>query len=656
MVFIRNATLIDGSENCRRFRANVLVRNGVITSIERIGEDVDSSTILLAANESILTIDASHLILCPGFIDMHAHSDLHLLSHPSHVPKLSQGITLEVIGQDGIGYAPLLDADRKADDEGLDSEQALEYVRKQIAGWNGDPEKAPGAAPFFTWRTTAEYLDTLDSHQLAVNVAVLVPQGNLRLLAIGPDFPPSSNSSSATPEQIKRMRQILRKSLDEGALGMSSGLTYVPGMYADYEELKALCEELVLARSDPRPGAPLFTPYYSPHHRSYGLNALAAYDEMLRLCLDTDVPIHLTHATLNFPPNAGKADELLAMIQEYEARGVDVSLDTYPYTAGSTTLAAMLPSWAAGGGVEVVMRRLRGHGETMVVLRDGEELKLEGQALLDAIREDVCIKGSDGCHGLSVDWDTLEIAGLGTSTANADPTLKGLVGKTVGDAARSSSSNLRDPFNLFVYILLTDSLSTSIIQHVGHEDNVRKMMRHHNHMLGTDALLAPSKCHPRAWGSIGRYLGWYARDIVKDAGEEWVGPDGRVEPPVSQTSPAPFEQKHTLEYLIPHLTSRPAKRLGLVWDPNQESKILLDVADTVRPRPRGLVMPGYAADLVLFNENTVRDRATFAEPAVQCAGIEWVLVNGVIAVENGQVTGARGGRTVRRHVGSGLVW
>ncbi|KIM20396.1 hypothetical protein M408DRAFT_28680 [Serendipita vermifera MAFF 305830] len=679
-VLIRNATVIDGSEGSLRFRANVWIRGGLITSIDRYSDGPARN--IEDAEE--LIIDASHLILCPGFIDMHAHSDLHLLSHPSHVPKLSQGITLEVVGQDGIGYAPL------ASNNGTEStsESVLDYVRKQIAGWNGNPDRAPAhwrqgnttPQPFFTWRTTAEYLDTLDTHQLAVNVAVLVPQGNLRLLAIGPD-PPSclgDASPSATPEQIDHMRTILRKALNEGAVGMSSGLTYVPGMYADYDELKALCEELVLARSQETPGVPIFTPYYSPHHRSYGLNAFNAYEEMLRLGLETGAPVHLTHATLNFPPNAGKADALLSMIVDYESQGVDVSLDTYPYTAGSTTLAAMLPSWAAGGGVDVVLSRLRGEGQAIIVNREGKEISLRGKELFQAIQEDVCVKGSDGCHGLPVDWETIEIAGLGTPSGKADELLNGLVGKTLGEAARSfalpnmTMAHLSDPFNLFIYILLTDSLSTSIIQHVGHEENVRKMMRHQKHMLGTDALLAPNKCHPRAWGSTGRYLGWYARDMFvaeglqagdqervgTDGSKKWIGPDKKPEPPMSEESPAPFSATNSLEDVIPHMTNRPAKRLGLLWDPKATSSTgeSTSAKDETLRVPRGLVEVGYAADLVLFDPNTVRDIATFEHPVIQCDGIEWVLVNGVVAVERGKVTGARGGRTIRRHEHTGLVW
>jgi N-acyl-D-amino-acid deacylase len=212
----------------------------------------------------MLEIDGSNLILCPGFIDLHAHSDLHLPSDPSHVPKVSQGIKL---GHDGIGYSPLVGIEYN--DNGISGaatrvlmgEKALGYARRPITGWNGNPQEAPlhweeyrqaisspevdsglpndntlkdgqrASTPFFTWFSTAEYLDTLDAHHLAVNAAVLVPQGNPRLLVLGPDPPITSfitaaganipQSTSASQEEITEIKAMLRRGLD---FFFSSGL------------------------------------------------------------------------------------------------------------------------------------------------------------------------------------------------------------------------------------------------------------------------------------------------------------------------------------------------------------------------------------------------------------------------------------------------
>lgn len=653
-ILFRRASVIDGEEEGNsRFKADVFIKDGIISAITHITTEtpeVDLRGQDSSGDDAILDVDASSLVLCPGFIDMHAHSDLHLLTHPSHVPKLSQGITTEVVGQDGISYAPL--SALECEDAQQDS-WALEYVRQQIAGWNGNPDTAPAhwnAEPgttLFSWRSVREYLDTLDRHIPPTNVAFLVPQGNLRLLTVGAD--PGQTSK----ENVEQMKVLLKRGLDEGAVGMSSGLTYVPGMYADENELAALCHVLSDASSNKASNSlGAFTPFYAPHHRSYGLNVLGAYEEMLRIGLHMGCPIHLTHATLNFPPNSGIAPSFLELVARYEEKGVDVSLDTYPYLPGSTTLAAMLPSWALAGGPEPTLLRLQAVAPEQEVVRHGATQRLSGLQILDCIREDVCERGSDGCHGFTVDWSTIGIAGLGTTQGQNNALLSTLIGKRISEAASGmdeAHSTLRDPFHLFVYILVEDLLATTILQHVGNEDNVRQIMRHHRHMMGTDAILTPKKPHPRAWGSTGRYLGWYGRDIFSTSPSN--GPDGAPEIPVADRYPAPFRREATLEDVIPHLTSRPARRLGLVFDPVSYR------GDTPRPRvPRGLIKVGYAADIVLFHPDTIRDRATFANPSVPCAGIEWVLVNGKVAVDRGRVTGVRGGRTIRRDCETGLVW
>jgi len=236
-LLIRDVDVVDGT-GAASYRADVLVDKGRITEIA-------SPRTLSGADKTIAP--ESGYVLAPGFIDMHAHSDLRLLTDPGHFPKVSQGVTTEVIGQDGISYAPIDDV-------------ALDIVRRQIAGWNGNPSDLD-----FSWRSVADYLDRLDQG-ITPNAAYLVPQGTLRLLAVGADQRP------ATPTEIDRMQELLAQGLSEGAVGMSSGLTYTPGMYADTAELAALCE--VVAE---------FGGFYAPHTRSYGAGALEAYAEMIEL-------------------------------------------------------------------------------------------------------------------------------------------------------------------------------------------------------------------------------------------------------------------------------------------------------------------------------------------------------------------------------------
>lgn len=525
---ITSADVVDGTET-PRYRADVVVDGDRIAAIEPAG------SVLRSGHERVL--DADGLVLTPGFIDMHAHSDLALLLDPPHLAKISQGVTTEVLGQDGLSYAPV-------DDD------TLAVLRRKIAGWNTDPADLD-----FSWRSVAGYLDRLDAG-IATNAAYLVPHGVVRALVVGWDDVPADAGA------IAAMQRIVATGMAEGAVGLSAGLTYTPGMYADSAELLALCTTVGELGG-----------FFAPHHRSYGKNALEAYAEMVDVTTRAGCALHLSHATMNFATNKGRAPELLALLDAALAGGADVSLDTYPYLPGATTLSAVLPSWSSAGGPDAALARLR------------------DPAALERIRHDLEVTGSDGCHGVVAEWDTLEISGV----AHAE--LDGLVGRTIADIAAAEG---REPFAVFVDVLVRDELGTGILQHVGHEENVRAIMAHPRHTGGSDGLLVGAKPHPRAWGTFPRYLGHYARDLGVFSLEECVG----------------------------HLTGRAARRLGL--------------------RDRGLVRTGYAADLVLLDPDRVADTATFDQPRQAAAGIPHVLVNGVLALDDGHRTDALTGRTLRR--------
>ncbi|WP_406238179.1 amidohydrolase family protein [Nocardia sp. NBC_01009] len=524
-LLFRDIDIVDGT-GAPRFRGDVLIDRGRIAKIAG-PRTLNAARIVDAAPGSVLA---------PGFIDMHAHSDLHLLTEPDHFPKISQGVTTEVLGQDGLSYAPIDDA-------------TLAVLRRQIAGWNGNPANLD-----FSWRSVAEYLERLDQG-ITPNVAYLVPQGTLRLLVVG------SEQRAATVAEVRRMQELLAQGLREGAVGMSSGLTYTPGMYADTDELAALCE--VVAD---------FGGFYAPHTRSYGAGALEAYAEMIELSRSTGCALHLTHATMNFGVNRGRAPEFLALVDAARAEGCDITLDTYPYLPGATTLSALLPSWAMSGGPDAALARI------------------DDPALRARIALDVDVNGSDGCHGVTVEWETIQISGV----ANAE--LDRYVGKTIDQIADESGVA---PVAVFFDLLRRDLFATTILQHVGHEENVRAIMVHPGHMGGSDALLVGDRPHPRAWGTFPRYLGHYVREL------------------------AVLE----LEDCVHHLTGRPADRLRL--------------------SDRGLVFTGYTADLVLFDPAAVTDTATFDNPKQQARGIQHVLVNGEFAIENGAPTGTRAGRALR---------
>jgi N-acyl-D-amino-acid deacylase len=522
----RGATVVDGT-GADRFRADVTVAEGVITA-------VDTGSKHRTADRAI---DAEGLVLAPGFIDMHAHSDLRTLIERDHPSRVTQGVTCEVLGQDGLSYAPVDDTTRPA-------------LRRQIAGWNGDPEGFD-----WSWRTVGEYLDRLD-RGVAVNACYLVPHGSVRMLAMGWE------NREPNRAELNRMRELVAQGMREGAVGMSSGLSYTPGMYAGTDELIELCEVVAA-----------YGGYHSPHQRSYGAGALGGYAEMIEISRRSGCPLHLAHATMNFSVNAGRAAEFLELVDAALAEGCDISLDTYPYLPGSTTLAALLPSWSAEGGPDATLARLA------------------DPASCERIRRDVEERGSDGNHGMVVDWRTIQISGV------RDAALSDVVGQNVAEIAAARGVTGTEAF---FDLLRTDRLGTTILHHVGNEENVRAIMRHRAHTVGSDGLLVGARPHPRAWGTFPRYLGHYSREL----------------------------NVLTLEETVARMTGRPARRLRL--------------------DRRGLVRVGYHADLVLFDPQTVRDAATFEQPRQAAEGIVEVLVNGVSVLKDGKPTGALPGRALRR--------
>jgi N-acyl-D-amino-acid deacylase len=358
------------------------------------------------------------------------------------------------------------------------------------------------------------------------------------------------------------MRRLVADGIRDGAVGLSAGLTYTPGMYAPDSELAALCE--VVAS---------FDGYYCPHHRSYGRDALAAYGEQLSIAEKTGVKLHLAHAALNFPENAARAAELLALLDAALARGVDVSLDSYPYVAGCTYLHALLPSWVQAGGTRATLERLA------------------DPTLRPRLRHELEVVGTDGNHGVPVDWSAVVVSGVRA------PGLRAAVGRHLADLAQAAG---REPVDVYLQLLIDDCLGATCILHVGNEDNVRAIMRHPRHTVGSDAILVGDRPHPRAWGTFARYLGHYVRE------EGVLG----------------------LEECVAHMTARPAGRLGL--------------------HDRGRIAAGLVADIVCFDPSTVADTATYESPRSRSRGIEYVLVNGQLVVDAGTPTGLAPGRSVRR--------
>jgi N-acyl-D-amino-acid deacylase len=437
-LLIRGGRVLDGAGN-PWYRADVGIAGDRIAAVGR-----------LAGEAARRTIDADGLFVCPGFVDMHTHSDLQVLANPGHEAKLCQGVTLEVLGQDGLSYAPVTD-------------EVLAQLRRQLAGWNDDP---PGFD--WSWRSVAEFLDRLDGG-IALNACYLVPHGTVRMVAMGMD------DRAPTPAELERMRQLVAAGLDEGAVGLSSGLTYAPGMYATDDELVELCS--VVAR---------YGGFYCPHHRNYGSRAIEAYADCVAIARRAGCALHLAHAHLGFPPNKGRAPELLALVDGARAEGIDVTLDSYPYLAGNTYLHAYLPGWMHDGGPPAILGRLR------------------DPSLRERLRVELEETGSDGHHGVPADWRVHVISGTRKHEHRA------LVGKSIAEAASEAGKR---PIDLVCELLADDELGVAVVSHIGNEENVRAIMAHPAHTAGSDGILVGERPHPRSYGTFPRYLAVYVREL-----------------------------------------------------------------------------------------------------------------------------------------------
>ncbi len=397
------------------------------------------------------TIDADGLVVCPGFFDMHTHSDLMLLAEPRASAKLMQGCTTELIGQDGLSYAPLTD-------------ESLPFFRNGLKALNGDPEGLE-----WDWRTVGEFLDRFD-RRTAVNVAMLAPHGNLRAAVVGLQNRP------ATAAELEEMKRLLDNAFREGAFGLSTGLTYPPCSFADTRELTELCR--VVAR---------YGGFLAPHLRNYGGKMEAAVEEVVEACSAAGCGLHLTHFQASFPPNKGKAEFYLDRIARARHTGLDVTLDAYPYPAASTFLAGLLPGWAHEGGPERLIERLR-NPDTR-----------------EKLRHEMEVSGSDGLHKLPVQWETIVIGDVGGGEKDAE-----LIGRDFVEIARLRG---RPPFDCCADLLVEHRLEVSCVVHCGYEENVQRIMKDPGQMASSDGLLVGARPHPRAWGTFARFLSRYVREL-----------------------------------------------------------------------------------------------------------------------------------------------
>ena len=403
-------------------------------------------------------VKANGRIVCPGFIDVHTHSDLVPLVNPLQESKIRQGVTTEVVGHDGLGLAPV-------------TPRTAAMLRDQLAGLNGRPDVD------WDWSTVTTYLDRFD-HQVAVNITMLVPHGTVRMAVMGME------NRAPTRGEMGQMKRLVDQGMREGAIGLSAGLTYAPAMFATDDEMVELCKALV-----PYHG------FYCTHHRNYGMEALKAYHDSIEIGRRAGVPVHLTHCHLGYPVNKGRAPELLAAIDQARAEGVEVTMDTYPYLAGSTYLHAFLPAWMHEGGSEATLVRLK--------LPD----------IHQRLRQEMEVTGSDGFSGVPMGWEMIQIAGI---FGDHDPTLVGMF--LPGAAARAGQT----PYDFFVDLLVQTHLGVSCLVHNGNEENVQTILQHPAHVVSSDGILVGERPHPRGYGAHVKFLAHYVRDMGLLSWEEGI--------------------------------------------------------------------------------------------------------------------------------------
>ena len=456
------------------------------------------------------TIDGRGLVLAPGFIDIHTHARRAILDIPTAENYARQGVTTLIEGPDGGSPIPL-----------------------------------------------RAYLEQVAKVRTSVNFGAFIGQGSIRESVIGP------NDRKATPEELAKMLEITRQGMRDGAFGLSTGLFYVPGTFTPTEEVTALAKV-----------AGEMGGIHISHMRNEAKDVLKSVNETIAIGENGGLPTQVTHHKIIGKGNWGASTETLAAVAAARARGVDATIDQYPYTASSTGINALLPAWAQDGGREATLKRLK----------DPETRAKIKAIVVENIKYD---RGGG-------DPKNVQIASAGFDRTLAGKNLAQIT------AARGVEVTIENAADTALDII--EKGGASAIFHAISEDDLLKILKDPNTMIGSDGevikfgVAAP---HPRGYGTFVRVLGRYVRDL----------------------------KVLTLQDAVRKMTSFPAQRLGLF--------------------DRGLVRPGMTADLVLFDESEIADKATFENTHQYAVGVKFVLVSGEVIFDGQAMTAARPGKILK---------
>jgi N-acyl-D-amino-acid deacylase len=428
---LRGATVYDGGGGAP-FTADIAVAGGRIVAV---GER------LAVRGTEELELDG--LALAPGFIDIHSHTDLVLLRDPRADSKVRQGVTTEVTGQDGSSV-------------GWSRAQAAEMrERYRSDGIDVDFDDVGG---FLRW---------IDRHGAAVNVASMVGAGTVRGLVVG------NADRPATPAELERMVAMVRAALAAGACGVSSGLEYTPGAFADAAELEAITAPL---RGTGLP--------FASHMRNEDDRLIAAIEEVVGIGHRAGVAVHVSHLKAQGQRNWWKTDAALRLIDDARSAGIDASFDVYPYVAYSTGLSNLFPVWAREGGTDAFLARLRDADAAPRIER--------------AVRDKIAMLG---------DWDAVQL------TAAGGAEYRWVAGRRLGTLAQQRGA---EPYALLIDIIAGDRSRTRMVGFGMSEENVAAKLKHPLAMICSDGgavSRADGTPHPRNYGTFPRVLGRYCREL-----------------------------------------------------------------------------------------------------------------------------------------------
>lgn len=490
-------------------------------------------------------IDAHGQAVSPGFIDMMGHSEESLLIDGRAVSGLKQGVTLDVF--DEMSKGP------------LSPEMARQMVERE-----GDLKYD------VTWKTLGQYLEHLQQHGIAPNVASFVGEGEVRVNVLG------EADVAPTPEQLGTMRTLVHDAMEEGALGVTTALIYAPNNYAKTAEL------IAMAKESARCGG-----IYTAHMRSEGDHIQEAVQETIDIAKASGAPAEIHHLKFMGRENWGKLDQVVGMVNAARASGLRITADMYTYTAGGTSLDASMPPWVHDGGQEAMVARLKNpEVRAKVIAAMRERHPKDWENLFHQA-------GADGMLILGVKHTAL----------------KPLIGKTIAQVAKSRGVS---PEDAIVDLVIEDDAGVSTAYTFISEANIRREIVLPWVSFASDAessapegVFLLSSTHPRAYGNFARIFAKYVRD----------------------------EHLMPVEEAVRKLTSLPADNLSL--------------------KDRGRLRSGAFADLVIFDLKTIQDHSTYPKPMQYATGVTDVFVNGVLALKNGEPTGASTGRVLRGRAWTG---